>query len=161
MGDRDTEKAFRWIVDILKKHDVPFQISGGLAAKIYGSKRPLNDIDIDIPESRFRDISKEVEEYAVFGPKRFVDDNWDLMLMTLNYGGQEIDIGGDGARVRDAETGEWREVRTDFSDSESHEVYGVAAPVIKRSNLIRYKRLLGRAVDIDDVGAITMPEQGR
>ncbi|NIR53110.1 hypothetical protein GWO43_29865 [candidate division KSB1 bacterium] len=34
-------KALKWIVNILNKHDIPFQATGGLATKAFGSKRKL------------------------------------------------------------------------------------------------------------------------
>ncbi|HLC94380.1 MAG TPA: hypothetical protein VJH96_02335 [Patescibacteria group bacterium] len=44
--NRDTKKAFRWIVGILQTYKIPFQITGGFAARFYGANRPLYDIDI-------------------------------------------------------------------------------------------------------------------
>ena len=85
--------ALIWITGILEEKNIPFQISGGLAAKIYGSPRPLNDIDIDIPRDGFAKILSAVEAYIVFGPADYENGKWDLYLMTLDYHGQEIDIG--------------------------------------------------------------------
>ena len=53
MRIKDPKAALHWIVAILNRHRVPFQITGGLAAKAYGSDRDLVDIDIDIPEEAF------------------------------------------------------------------------------------------------------------
>lgn len=47
---KNAKAALIWIADILKKQQIRFQISGGLAAIAYGANRPLADIDIDIPE---------------------------------------------------------------------------------------------------------------
>ena len=88
------EKALKWIVNILKKHRVPFQIAGGFAAHIYGAKRPVNDIDLDIPEEKFKTILPDIEKYVTFGPNRLKDEKWDLDLIVLNYAGQMIDISG-------------------------------------------------------------------
>lgn len=155
MPHKSTEKAFRWIVEVLGKYDVPFQITGGLAAKIYGSDRPLADIDIDIPEGQFKDILSDVKDYVIFGPERFTDNNWDLLLMTLKYEGQEIDICSDKVKMRDSKSGEWKEYRTNFSESENHDVYGISVPVIEKEDLIEYKTLLQRPVDVEDVNAMT------
>lgn len=47
---RQSKDALVGIVSLLRKQEIPFVITGGLAAPVYGSKRPLVDIDIDIPE---------------------------------------------------------------------------------------------------------------
>ena len=88
------ENALRWIVLLLQKDRVPFQIAGGLAAHLYGAKRPVNDIDIDVPDSAFDQLLPEVREYIVFGPDRYKDSTWDVHLMTLDYHGREIDLTG-------------------------------------------------------------------
>ncbi|CAN5441117.1 hypothetical protein BH10PSE19_BH10PSE19_04410 [soil metagenome] len=86
--------ALRWITDILKSKHVPFQIAGGLAAIMYGAERELVDIDIDIPENAFPLILPEVSPYIIFGPTYFKTELWNIYLLTLNYQGQEIDLGG-------------------------------------------------------------------
>ena len=53
METRDTEAAFRWIVGLFKKHQIPFSNRGGFAARAYGVQRELHDIDFDIPEADF------------------------------------------------------------------------------------------------------------
>lgn len=80
--DKNTKAAFHWIVNILKKFNTPFQIAGGLAAIVYGANRPLEDIDIDIPEEYFSLIKEEVKDFIIYGPAQFKDETWDLMLMT-------------------------------------------------------------------------------
>lgn len=148
---KDTKKAFHWIIGILKSHNVPFQISGGLAANIYGSTRPLADIDIDISEDKFNDILPDVTPYIISGPERFCNENFDLFVMTLNYAGQKIDICSDMVKICDAKTGEWHDNSTDFSIYELREIYGMTVPVIKKDDLIKYKKILGRPVDLEDI----------
>ncbi|MFA4819678.1 MAG: hypothetical protein WC613_01830 [Candidatus Aenigmatarchaeota archaeon] len=153
----NTKEAFHWIIGVLKRYDVPFQITGGLAAKIYGSPRPLNDFDIDVPDERLREIVLDVRPYIVFGPAHHRDERWDILLMTLEYKGQEIDIdGGYGIKICDARTGKLVPVPTDFSHYEEREIFGLKVPVIPREDLIAYKRMLvgeHQQVDIQSVEA--------
>ena len=69
------KKALKWIVNILNKYDIPFQIAGGFAAHFYGSERSINDIDIDIPEEHLETILADVKDYIIEGPGRIRDEN--------------------------------------------------------------------------------------
>lgn len=155
MEEKNTEAAFKWIVGLLHKHAIPFRIAGGFAATIYGSSRSIADIDIGIPDDRFEDLYKDVEEYITFGPARYVDKEWDLKLMTLLYKGQEIDLAGATTSMFfDRESNTWVAGTRDLSIYEMKEVYGLSVPVIPKSDLMAYKKKLGREVDILDVKAL-------
>ena len=144
------------MVGLLNKHCIPFQISGGFAARLYGSDRELADIDIGIPDDRFVELYPEVKEYVVFGPARYVDEEWDLKLMTLQYQNQEIDIAGeDNIKIFDKENNVWVSARRDLSVSEQIEVFGLTVPVIPKADLIAYKKKLMRAVDRADIAALS------
>ena len=151
---RDTKRALGWIVGILKKHQVPFQISGGCAAKIYGSPRELSDIDIDIPEDCFEKIIDDVKSFIIYGPEQYKDQKWDLYLMTLNYTGQEIDIGGQKAKISTKNRTKWVDFNSDFSKAVKKEFLGLEVPVIPKEDLISYKQLLDgnhQQVDIESI----------
>jgi hypothetical protein len=151
--NKKTITAFKWIVNILKKHRIPFQISGGFAGKIYGSKRPVHDIDIDLPENRFREILTEVKKYIIFGPSKYKSDAWDLYLMTLDYKGQLIDIGGsEKEKVCDIRNCKWRRIPTNFSTAKEIVVFGKKVPVIDPKELIEYKSYLCRH-QVEDIRA--------
>ncbi len=152
---RDTKKALVWISTILKKYDIPFQITGGLAANVYGSKRPLDDIDIDIPEDKFELVKKEVEGFILFGPERFKSDKWDLYLMTLNYKEQSIDLSGAyTTKVFNEKTQTWHTLTEDLSTVMIKFIFGLPLPVIRREKLLAYKKILSREVDLIDVSEI-------
>ena len=156
MDKKDSaEKAFKWIIEILGRLDIPYQISGGLAAQVYGSKRPLADIDIDISEDDFPKIKPEVAEYIIFGPSRYQQEGFDIDLMTLDYEGQEIDLAGLGTgRLYDSTKEVWVSDDVDLSKAERREIFGVKVPVINKEMLIDYKRQLGRDVDLEDIKQI-------
>lgn len=155
LARRNTQESFRWIVDVLKKRNVPFAISGGLAASAYGSPRPLNDIDIDIPSSYFSAILSDIRPFITFGPKRFVDQRWDLELATLNHRGQEIDLGGsDTVRICDARTGNWVHMPTNYDEVVEMQLFGRCVPIVSAAELIAYKSMLSGAhqrIDIEVV----------
>lgn len=149
---RDVKSSLKWITDILARLNIPYQIAGGLAAIAYGANRELADIDIDIPEDKFDTLKEHVSDYITFGPSRYKDDHWDLLLMTLNHHGQEIDIGGaHQTHLFCQSTRTWHKLSTDFSKSISINIYDLTLPVIARQYLIEYKTLLARPVDLIDI----------
>src|SRR4030042_2802208 len=140
---RSTQEAFRWIVAILRKHKIPFQISGGLAARLYGSRRKLADIDIDVPKKAFPKILPDVSRYVIFGPARYKDPNWDLNMITLRYRGQEIALCGiEGAKIFYKRLKKWVLYRADLSKVIRKKIYGLSVPVIPKRELIDYKTKL-------------------
>lgn len=152
---RDTMKSLQWITEILYQLHIPFQIAGGLAAIAYGASRELNDIDIDIPEDKFPLLQEKVREFIIFGPERMRDENWDILLMTLNHNGQEIDLGGaHQTKIFDEQTRQWHLLITDFKQTVSMEIFGLQVPIISRENLLAYKKMLARDVDLVDIAQI-------
>lgn len=152
---KNSEKSFQWIIGILRKHDVPFVVTGGLAANIYGSPRDLYDIDIEIPEKYFETILSDIKPYIVFGPGRLIDEYWDLELVILNHEGQMIDIsGGETVKICNTKTKEWQLVPTDFKHIEEKEVFGITVPVVHPKDLLAYKLLLLRDHEMIDIEAV-------
>lgn len=153
---RKTKKAFIWIVGILRKHGVPFRISGGFAANIYGSHRLLADIDIEVPDEKVFILQKNVQKYIVYGPKQYKDNEWDLLLMTLRYKNQEIDIFGvDSLKLHNKKIGKWVKLKTDLSKAKKKKVYDLIVPIIPLKNLIDYKRKICTPIDIQDIKALS------
>lgn len=153
---RKTKEAFEWIVGLLRKHKIPFQISGGFAARIYGSNRPLADIDIEIPDNKIFEIQNDVKKFIIYGPKRYKDKEFDLLLMTLKCRGQEVDICGIASqKLYIKKTGKWTKERIDLSKATRKKVYNHIIPIIPLTDLIYYKKKISREVDIKDVEALS------
>jgi hypothetical protein len=153
--EKNTEEAFKWIVGLLQKHSILFQISGGFAARLYGSTRELADIDIGIPDNKFNELLSDIKKYIIFGPARYVDEEWDLKLVTLKYKGQDIDIAGrDTIKIFDKLNKVWIPGHRDLTINEDKEVYGITVPVIPKESLITYKKKIMREVDIIDIKAL-------
>ena len=112
----------------------------------------MADIDIDVPGSKIKFLSKKVSEYIIFGPKLYRDRHWNLLLMTLNYKGQVIDVcSGDHTKIFDHNRKKWLSIKTDFKKSEMRYFDGLRLPIQTESELIDYKKKLGRKVDIEDI----------
>jgi len=153
--NRNTKGAFKWIVGLLQKNNIPFQLSGGFAARLYGSGRPLYDIDIEVQDQYFDTLFPLVKDKIIYGPERYKDNTFDLLLMTLKYGGQKIDISGcETDKLYNSETKQWEPCGTKIDDVVEKEVYGIKVPVIKWQDLVVYKRKIRRQVDLEDVEAI-------
>lgn len=153
---RKTKEAFIWIISILRKHKIPFHITGGFAANIYGSTRALADIDIEISNENIHAIQSEVKQYIIYGPQRYKDDEFDLLLMTLKYKNQEIDICGIcDQKLFDKQLKKWTEEKIDISKSTKKKVYNFIVPVIPIEDLIRYKKKIARDVDVADVNFLS------
>jgi len=145
---RKNEVAFRWIVTLLRKHKVPFCVSGGLAARIYGSKRPLADIDIEIADKGFEKILPEIQKYVTYGPKRYKDTTYNLLLITLHYVGQEIDLcGADSSSLFNHTTKKWIQEKIPLVEAPKKKVFGMIVPIIPREYLIYYKKVIGDTRD--------------
>lgn len=151
---KETKKAFLWIVSVLEKNNIRFRISGGFAARIYGAKRKLADIDVEVFEKDINDIYRNVKSFIIYGPERYIDENWNLVLITLKYGDQEIDIAAIEAKIFNQKTKRWVKKPGNFKDSNLKNVFGIQVLVEKKEALIRYKKILNREVDIKDVAQL-------
>lgn len=153
------ERAMKWICALLDREGIAFRVAGGLAARWYGSDRPLVDIDLDVPEESLEKIASLVPDFVKFGPARFLDETWDLELLTLMYRDQQIDLNGaHRGRVFDKKRNTWVTLQTDFSQSPQCEILGCRVRVIPKDELVAYKSMLAREVDLLDVEAITKKE---
>lgn len=146
------KKALIWIVSIFKVNKIPFQITGGLAAKAYGAKRKLFDIDIYVPEKYMDKVVEKTKNYIVLGPKHSKTKNWDLEYIKIIYAGQRIEIGSpEKTKMFDKEKSRWIRDRINFSKPETKEILGLRVPVIPKKQLILRKIKLGRKVDKIDL----------
>lgn len=138
------KRALDWIIPLLKSKEIPFHITGGFAAHLYGADRAVNDIDIDLPTACLNALLPEVAPYVESPAQRYRDSTWDLYVCTLNYHGQIIDLTGDSeAFIRDKTTGNWDLLRSDFHDVVLVEACGHLLPLQNPQDLMSYKRKIG------------------
>lgn len=154
--DEKVISGLRWIVTILDKNKIPYKIGGGFAAKIYGSPREVNDIDISLSGKYFDVIVPEVSNYITAGPKHYLNEKWDCNTLSVNYNGQDIDMTDvDTLKMTDLTKTKWMNVK-DYRlfDSIVTDINGVAVSIMDPRDLISYKKELGGEHQQIDIGAI-------
>ncbi len=150
--NRNAKEAFHWIIKILRKHKVPFRISGGLAANVYGSKRDLADIDIDVPDKEIVRLIPLFKRYKIIGLKHYKGKEWDVNFISINYKGQDVDlIGSDYQRIFNKNTGKWEDFKINLKNIQKESIFGLFVPVITKKELIEYKSKVRRLVDLLDI----------
>ena len=150
-------QALAWIVDVLTRHRVPYQLVGGLAAQAYGAQRPLMDIDLYAPLEQAQSALADLAPYITRPPGPHRSAAWDLVYLALEYEGVEIEIGDSTSNpqfynVRDQR---WEPQVIDYAASQTVTLYAVAVAVMPRAELLRYKAMLAREVDHLDIAQIT------
>ena len=147
--------AAQWIVGLLRDRNIPFQICGGLAAKGYGADRELNDIDLFVPSEHFAAVVQAGQAYISKPATHYCEEGWDLTYVQFMYEGVKVEVGNaDGAQIFDAASQAWAPLNIDFARYETVNLLGLALPLILSEDLIRYKSVLSRPVDIDDIHAM-------
>lgn len=149
-----TENQFRvliFLVSTLEQNQIQYQVTGGLAGNVYGSTWPLHDIDLEVLQKDFDRVAILFNNFKVFGPSRFVDEEFDLMLLRLVLDGVEVDIN----QVEDAFGFTPVGIRFSFDtnlDRARHiDFFGLSLYVQPLEDLIAYKSLLGRTADLKDL----------
>lgn len=149
-------EALEWISVRLDELGIPFQVAGGLAAIAHGASRPLNDIDIYVPEGSLSVLRTELADHHSHGPERYRDEQWDCYFMEVDYAGEEIELAeADRTRYRRDADAPWHDAGVDFEKSARRVAFGVEMPVMPLEELLDYKRRIGREVDREDVDELT------
>ena len=82
-------EALNFIIPILNKFHFRWVITGGFACFVYGVKRPLTDIDIDIDTSKdspeFDDFLMQIAPFVFQPLEHFVDINYDNYNVEITY----------------------------------------------------------------------------
>lgn len=148
------------MVELLRSADVPFQVVGGLAARAYGARRAIADLDFYVPTSQLDWVADLAAPFVSRSPSHHKDESWDLTFMKLSYRGRPIELGGaDDARYFDRHAGIWREAGIQFAVSVERTILGVLVPVMPLEQLIEYKRRLDREVDRQDIAEMAAENQ--
>ncbi len=152
----DPEKlpiALSWLANLLDRHAVSYQVVGGLAARAYGATRPVVDVDLYMPFDQAQPLLAEIQPFIVRQPLPHRSDSWDLVYLALEYADVYIEIGDSSTHPRfyNRVDARWEAQRLDFDASVTAALFGVMMKVMPREELVRYKRMLDRDVDHEDL----------
>ena len=148
-------RALFFMVDFFKENNIPYVLTGGSAAKMYGSPREVIDLDFDVPNECLESIAESLREHATSGPRRHRGEGFNVMLLELEYGGVAIDIGGaEDFEIFDKKNKKWVPDVTDLARFEEISIQGKIICVVPVADLLAYKGKLLREVDIKDIEAL-------
>lgn len=159
----DWRSALRWVVGVLERASVPYQVVGGVAAVLYGSHRTVADVDVDIPLSA-ENWSKLRPELvrgtsSITGPADYSDDHWRMRHVEMVHAatGVVVELGNAEVEMFNSSTGEWQRHAANFRASVPVPVGDGGPPVlvIPKLELLAYKAKVARDVDLIDVDHLT------
>ncbi len=154
--EKKVMQGLEWITKILDKNKIPYKIGGGFAAKVYGSPRGVNDIDISLSGKYFDIIVPEVFDYITAGPKHYLNEKWDCNTLSVNYNGQDIDMTDvDTLKMTDLKLTKWINVKESrLFDGIITNINGVVVSIMDPRDLISYKKELGGEYQLIDIESI-------
>lgn len=144
-------KALKFVVFTLEKHEIAYQVTGGLAGNIYGSEWPLHDIDIEVSQKDIEQVASLFKPHVIRPLARFVDEEFDLMLVTLRVNDVEIDINQAEDAFLVTKNGQRVKFDTDLCKAIEKPFLDLTVWVQPLEDIIRYKELLGRNEDVRDL----------
>ncbi len=143
-------ETLKFLVEILGQHNIQYQFTGGLAGNVYGSTWPLHDIDLEVAQNDIGRVADILQDYTVRPLSRFVDEEFDLMLLGLRINQVDVEIN----QVEDAwifTNGIRTQLNTDLSRKNKMNFLNLELYVQPLEDIIKYKNLLGRQADINDL----------
>lgn len=148
----DTKAALYWILDLLEARKIPYLVTGGLAARAYGSLRPLADLDFYIPDKNMVEMEQTAKPHIVKPIHNRRSAFWDIIYMVLVYQDQTIElVSSRNIKILDTARLVWLKQNVDFSRFQWKVIKGRKVKVMELEDLIAYKRLLNRDVDRKDI----------
>jgi len=145
------KKVLKFVVDTLNEHKIPFQVSGGLGAIAYGSKRELRDIDVEINKKNCPIVRELFKEFIAEDFRNYKNAEFDAWWMELNIDGVEVDINQVEECYAFDKEGNKQLLPGNLIDTELKTIEGITFPVQNKKNLIEYKKMLARNTDLTDV----------
>jgi len=145
--------ALNWILDIFANNGIEYQITGGFAVNIYGSTREPYDIDIELSNIKIYWLCNnitEIQQHLITNVHYFEDPHFKLLMCTLSYHGQLIDLCGiSNQYLFDGHLWHKQTINLGHSilKSFNNRIINISHP----NEILKYKKILKRNVDIIDI----------
>lgn len=147
-------KVLAHVAEVLLANNILFQLTGGLAAIAYGARRTTSDLDIGVNRVNIPRVqslfASNVEKGYLEGPQK----GGGIYLITLRIEGVRVDIG----QVENNCYGYSGErvvcIDSHIENSQIVSIGGMKLPVQNKEELILYKSILAREVDLEDIKQI-------
>ena len=139
------------VFESFQKHEVRYLVIGGIASILYGVPRATFDLDIII-------------EATPDNVKRLLDALLDAEMGTASLTNvkdllsNEITVFKDWVRIDVLTTAPGIDFQEAWKRRETMMYQGQTFSVVSRKDLISSKKALGRAVDLEDVRLLELPE---
>jgi hypothetical protein len=155
MLSKDQKRVLVRVTQTLKEHNIPFQITGGLAAIAYGSRRDLFDIDIDVSKKDIEKIRKLFREHITEDLHHLQNGRFDIYVMSLEIDDVIVDISQLEENYVIDKKG--NKIGGDYNlrNTKLIKVDGIEIPVEDKTELVNYKKILGRDTDLIDIQQMT------
>lgn len=141
-------KALSFVIPLLSKYHFRWVITGGFACYVYGVKRALTDIDIDIDTDRndasFQSFLEDLRPFITQDIEHFVDENYDNYNVEITYEEQVVDICPMAQlKIFDASKNAYKHFyENGFPLIEKVNFHGMALPLLSKNLIIKNKEML-------------------
>jgi len=150
-GRARAAEALGRVLALLDREGVPVVAVGGLAAQAHGARRRLVDLDFCVPDAALSAIAGRLEGLEQ-APTWVESEHWELHGLAATVAGCRVEIAGaESARYRAGAAQPWRPFPADPARAVSVPVLGTETPVMPLRDLIKYKAVLRREVDLVDL----------
>jgi GNAT superfamily N-acetyltransferase len=154
------ESAVRRLIGILDMAGAAYQVTGGFAGNLHGSRWPLYDLDVDVRREDLPRVADLLRPWTTVPLGLYVDEEFELQLLRGEIEGVGIDV----SQVEEAYArvgGRRVSLATTLANRQRATVLDMEVWVQPLAELIAYKELLGRSADLVDLRRLRGSSRGR
>jgi hypothetical protein len=134
-------------IDYFESNNIKYQLTGGLAGNLYGSKWRLHDIDFETSFSNLAIIESHFAQFVTIKTSRYLDEEFSIWLLRLKVNDLEIDIN----EIEDFYLNGNIKIETNVEKATDKVFFGRKVKVQPLEDIINYKKILNRQADLNDL----------